>query len=157
MCTKLIPKGSGEPGAGREALLPRLQEIHRQKRWLDADDLLEVARDLKLSPAIVYGTASFYSFLDTEPRGKHIIRICRTIGCYMKGKDEIIRTIEVRLKIRLGETTRDGRFSFLAANCMGWCHKGPAMLIDEEVFTELTPQKTLRILDEFIRERKVRA
>ncbi len=144
-------------GGGRQALLPLLQDIHREKRWLNADDLLAVARELELSPAIVYGTATFYSFLDTEPRGRHIIRICRTIGCYMKGKDAIIRTIEERLGIRLGETTRDGSFSFLAANCMGWCHKGPAMLIDESVYTELTPERTLGILDEFMINRRVRA
>ena len=68
----------------------------------------------------------------------------------MAGKDEIIKTIEDALKIKLGDTTPDKKFTLLQANCMGWCHKGPVMLINDEVYPELTPEKTIEILEEYM-------
>lgn len=144
-------------GSGRESLLPILQQIVREDHYLNSVVLEDLARAMHLSAADVYGTASFYSFLDTEPRGEHIIRICKTISCYMKGKDALVAAIEERLKIRMGETTRDGQFSLLAANCMGWCHKGPAMLIDDQVYTELTPERAVAIIEQFMHDRRIRA
>ena len=137
-------------GNKREYLLPVLQDIVREEHYLTKEAMEEVAKNLDLSSAEVYGTASFYSFLDMKPKGENIIRICKTITCYMKGKDEIIKTIENRLKIKLGETTSDGRFSFLATNCIGWCHKGPAMLINDKVYTELTPKKAIKAIEEYL-------
>ena len=144
-------------GSGRENLLPILQHIVREDHFLHSQVLEALAHEMQISAADVYGTASFYSFLETEPRGRHIIRVCKTISCYMKGKDALVAAIEERLKIRMGETTRDGRFSLLAANCMGWCHKGPAMLIDEQVYTELTPEGAVAIIEQFMQERRVPA
>jgi len=100
----------------------------------------------------VYGTATFYTFLDTEIRGKYIIRICKTISCAMKGKHDILSTIEEILKIRLGETSPDRKFSLLETNCIGWCHKAPAMLINDTPYTELTPEKVTEILREYIKK-----
>jgi NADH:ubiquinone oxidoreductase subunit E len=114
--------------------------------------MVDVARELDISAADVYGTATFYTFLDTEVRGKYIIRICKTISCAMKGKNEILSTIEDILKVHLGETTPDRKFSLLEANCIGWCHKAPAMLINDTPYTELTPEKVTEILREYIKK-----
>ena len=114
--------------------------------------MVDVARELDISAADVFGTATFYSFLDTEPRGKYIIRICKTISCSMKGKNDILSTIEEILKVNLGETTPDRKFSLLETNCIGWCHKAPAMLINDKPFTELTPSKVTEILREYIKK-----
>jgi NADH:ubiquinone oxidoreductase subunit E len=108
-----------------------------------------VAEELDVSAADVYGTATFYTFLDTVPRGKNVIRVCRTISCYMSGKDEIISTLEKILNIKVGETTIDRQFTLLTANCMGWCHKGPVMLINDEVYHSLTPEKTIEIIQQY--------
>ena len=70
----------------------------------------------------------------------------------MKGKNEILSTIEEMLKIRIGETTADKKFSLLETNCIGWCHKAPAMLINDTPYTELTPQKVSEILQEYIKK-----
>ena len=67
--------------------------------------MVEVARELDISAAEVYGTASFYTFLDTQVKGKYVIRVCKTITCSMKGKSDIIHTLEEMLKIKVGETT----------------------------------------------------
>jgi NADH:ubiquinone oxidoreductase subunit E len=128
-----------------------LQGVVEQERYLSEYSMTEVARELNLSAAEVYGTATFYSFLEYKKIGRYIIRVCKTITCSMKGKNQILHTIEDMLKIRLGETTPDGKFSLLQTNCLGWCHKAPAMLINDEVYTELTPEKVRDILGNYLK------
>lgn len=136
-------------GRTRESLIPILQGIIKHQQYISSESMIEVARELDMSAAQVYGTATFYSFLETQPRGKYVIRLCRTITCSMKGKSEIVDEIKKILKIDVGETTRNNKFTLLETNCLGWCHKGPAMLINEEVFTELTPEKVRSILNDY--------
>ncbi|MCF8224699.1 MAG: NADH-quinone oxidoreductase subunit NuoE [Bacteroidales bacterium] len=140
-------------GKTRDALMPILQDIVREKHYISDQDMVEVARQLDLSAADIFGTTTFYSFLDTKPRGKYVIRICKTISCSMKGKNSILSTMEEILKIKLGETTADKKFSLLETNCIGWCHKAPAILINDTPYTELTPEKVTEILREYIKQR----
>ena len=72
----------------------------------------------------------------------------------MKGKDAIIDTLEDMLKVKLGETTSDGKFSLLQANCLGWCHKGPVMLVNDEIYPEVTPEKALEIIRDYLKKTK---
>ena len=134
----------------RENLLPILQEINRQWNYLSEDSMKEIARYLDLSAAEVYGVATFYSFVDTERRGNHVIRICKTISCDMKDKDKIVDVIEKKLRIKIGETTSDNQFTLQSTNCIGWCHKSPAMIIDDKVYSELTPETAAAAIDEWI-------
>jgi len=149
---ELVRELANKHGRKRESLLPILQELVLQNRFLSRQDMVDVARELDISAADVFGTASFYSFLDTEVRGKFIIRICKTISCSMKGKNDVLTTIEDILKIKPGETSPDRKFSLLETNCIGWCHKAPAMLINDTPYTELTPEKVTEILREYIRK-----
>jgi len=136
-------------GTERSALMPILQSIVNAKNYLDDEDMIAVAKELDLSAAEVFGTASFYTFLDTIPRGKFVIRVCKTISCHMAGKDEVIKALERHLKIKIGETTVDKKFTLLNANCLGWCHMGPVMLVNDEVYPQLTPQKAVEIIQEY--------
>ncbi len=150
---ELVKSLADKYGRKRENLLHILQGIVEQERYLSDVALTEVARELDMSAAQVYGTATFYTFLDTEPRGKFVIRICRTITCDMKGKNQIIQAIEETLKIKLGETTPNKKFTLLETNCMGWCHEGPAMLINDKVFTKLTVDKAIEIITDYLKNR----
>jgi NADH-quinone oxidoreductase subunit E len=153
MTTELLVKELVEKnGKCRNSLMPILQGIVQQEHYLSEEAILSVAKELDLSAADVFGTASFYTFLDTVPRGKNIIRVCKTITCHMKGKEEIINAISNHLKIKIGETTHDKKFTLLTANCLGWCHKGPVMLINDEVYPELTPAKAIEILQSYAKE-----
>jgi NADH-quinone oxidoreductase subunit E len=136
-------------GRKRESLLPVLQGIIEQERTLSEDTLRIVAQELDLSAAQVYGTATFYTFLDTEPRGEFVIRVCKSITCAMKGKNQMIKTIEETLKTKLGETTKDKKFTLLETNCLGWCHKAPAMLINDEIYIDLDQEKVIEIIDSY--------
>ncbi len=147
--TKLIEKLVEKYGKKRESLLPILQGVVAEKRHLTENTMLEIAKALDISGAEVYGTVSFYSFFDLEPRGKNIIRVCKTIVCDMKGKNEVINTIKECLGINVGETTSDGMFSLVETNCIGQCDKAPAMLINDRVYNELTAEKVRTILKEY--------
>ena len=139
-------------GRTRESLLPILQGIVTEERSISEVAMAEVARELDMSAALVYGTATFYSFLDTKPRGEYVIRVCKTITCDMKGKRQIIKALEDSLKVKVGETSKDNKFTLLETNCLGWCHKGPAMLINDEAYTELTPEKVSEIIGEYMKK-----
>jgi NADH-quinone oxidoreductase subunit E len=141
-------------GRERNSLMPILQAVVQSERFLSEDAMVAIATELDLSTADVFGTASFYTFLDTVPRGKNIIRVCKTITCHMKGKDAIISTLEDMLKVKLGETTSDGKFSLLQANCLGWCHKGPVMLVNDEIYPEITPEKAVEVVQEYLKKTK---
>ena len=150
--TGLITQLAEQHGRTRDKLLPILQGVVEQENYLSDETMIKIARELDLPAAEVFGTASFYSFLEYKKMGKFVIRVCKTITCAMKGKNQILLTIEDMLKIGVGETTNDKKFTLLQTNCLGWCHKAPAMLINDEVYTELTPERVREILSEYIKK-----
>ncbi|MBI9068116.1 MAG: NAD(P)H-dependent oxidoreductase subunit E [Salinivirgaceae bacterium] len=145
----LVKELADKHGRKRENLMPILQGIIEKDRFISEYAMKEIARELDISTAEVFGTATFYSFLDTEVRGKYVIRVCKTITCAMKGKNQILLALEDSLKIKVGDTTPDKKFTILETNCLGWCHKAPAMLINDDVYTELTPEMVRQIIEEY--------
>jgi NADH:ubiquinone oxidoreductase subunit E len=136
-------------GRERVALLPILQGIVKEKNFVNNQDMVQIAEALDISAADVFGTASFYSFIDHVERGKYVIRVCKSITCEMKGKHKVLQALEDELRIKLGETTHDKKFSLLQSNCLGLCDQGPAMLINEEAYTHLNPVKVHEIINHF--------
>jgi len=150
---ELVKQQAELHGTTRESLMPILQAVIRSERFLSEDAMVAIARELDISTADVFGTASFYTFMDTTPKGKNIIRVCKTITCHMKGKDAVIGALEDLLKIKLGQNTSDGKFSLLQANCLGWCHKGPVMLINDEVHPEVTPESAVEVIQGYLKQK----
>ena len=148
----LIKDLADKYGRKRESLLPVMQGLVQQEKYLSEYSMVEIAREMDIPASDVFGTATFYSFLETKPAGKFIIRVCKTITCSMKGKNQILFAIQDMLKIKVGETSPDHRFTLLETNCLGWCHKAPAMLINDEVYTDLTPEKIRDILSGYIKK-----
>lgn len=146
---QIIDKQIEKYGQKREALMPILQSIVEEKNYVSDAEMVAVAKALDLSAADVYGTASFYTFLDTEKRGKYVIRVCKSIIAVMKGKGEIIKALEDQLNIKVGQTTDDGQFSLLETNDIGQSDHEPSMLINDEVYTDLTPSKAIEIIEEY--------
>jgi NADH:ubiquinone oxidoreductase subunit E len=129
-----------------ENLLVVLKEAQAKFGYLSPALMAELARSLDVQVNEVYGVASFYSFLSTKPLGKNVIRICRSVPCYLKKNHAIIETVEREIGIKPGETSPDSRFSFELANCIGVCDKAPAMLINSDAHVDLTPSKISQIL-----------
>jgi NADH-quinone oxidoreductase subunit E len=146
----LIKDLADKYGRSRENLLPVMQGVVEQESYLSEYSMVEIAREMDLPAAEVYGTATFYSFLEVKRMGRFIIRVCKTITCAMKGKGQVVFAIQDMLKVKVGDTTPDGRFSLLETNCLGLCHKAPAMLINHEPFTDLTPERVREIITEYM-------
>jgi len=146
LITELVTKH----GNKRQSLIPILQGVVEKESFISQTRMRQIAKELDISPADVYGTASFYSFLNTEESGKYVIRICKTIVCEMNNKDKIMQAIKGLLKINVGETSPDKKFTLLETNCLGWCAEGPAMLINDKVYTKLTPESVREILYEYL-------
>jgi NADH:ubiquinone oxidoreductase subunit E len=137
-----------EYGNDRSALLTILHEIQKKYRYISDYAQQEIARHLNIQPVEVYSVISFYAFLNSTPKGRNIVRICRTITCEMKGKAALERAIERELKIKIGDTTKDRKFTVEYANCLGLCDVAPAMSINDRVYTRLTPEKAVQLLNE---------
>jgi len=133
----------------QERLLILLEEAQSKFGCLSRDLLAELAKSLGLSISDVYGVATFYSFLSTKPLGGNVIRVCKSLPCYLKNSQPIIKSVEQEIGIKPGETTLDGRFSFQLTNCIGACDKAPAMMINHDVYGDLTPRKISQILAEY--------
>jgi len=131
---------------GQEELLVLLQKAQNEFGYLSEETMAELAKCLALSISDVYGVATFYSFLSTKPLGRNVIRICKSMPCYLKHCQTITNTVEKEIGIKPGETTPDGKFSFQLTNCIGACDKAPAMMINNDVYDNLTPRKISRIL-----------
>jgi len=135
-----------EFGCARNALIPVLLGIQHKHSHISEYAMQLIADKLKIFPVEVYSVVTFYRFLNETPQGKFIIRLCRTISCDLAGKDRVASQLETELDVKFGETTPDGLFTLEWANCIGMCDQGPALLVNDQVFTRMTPDKVQDIL-----------
>jgi NADH:ubiquinone oxidoreductase subunit E len=133
-------------GRDRSALIPILQEVQKRYHQISDFAMQAVADLLDLHPIDVYSVVTFYAFLNEKYHGKFVIRLCRTISCDMAGRDGVAQQLENELGVPFGQTTSDGRFTLEWAACIGMCDQGPALLVNDQVFTKVTPQKVQDIL-----------
>jgi len=134
---------------GQEDLLVLLKEAQSKFGYLTGELLIEIAKSLDLSVSDVYGVTTFYSFLSTRPLGRNVIRVCKSLPCFLKNYQTIIESVAREIGIKPGETTPDGKFSLQFTNCIGACDKAPAMMINHYVYTDLTPSKMSQILKSY--------
>ena len=141
-----IHEGIPTRSKDQESLLVLLEETQNKFGYLSRELLAELAKALGLPISDVYGVATFYSFLSTKPLGRNVIRVCKSLPCYLKNAQPIINCVEQEIGIKPGETTLDGRFSFQLTNCIGACDKAPAIMINHDVYGDLTPEKISQVL-----------
>jgi NADH-quinone oxidoreductase subunit E len=129
------------------ALLPALHMVQHEYGWIPQQAMLEIAECLGVPPADVFDTASFYEEYWLKPKGKHLVSVCRSIACEFCGQREVSEAFKAKLGIDIGETTEDGRFTLIELECLGSCGTAPAVLIDEELHENVTPEKVSRLID----------
>jgi len=134
---------------GREDLLALLRDEQEKARHIDEQFIEQTAQSMGLSIGEVYGVATFYHFLSTMPLGRNVIRVCKSIPCYLKSSQLVIETVQAELGIAPGATTLDGRFSLQLTNCIGACDQAPAMLLNHDLHGNLTPGKIAQILEAY--------
>ena len=136
----------------RASLIPVLRKVKEKYRTIDSEAMQLIADVLGIHPVEVYAVATFYAFLKPELEGRLVFRLCRTLSCDLKGKDEVAARLQSELGVGFGETTEDELFTLEWANCMGLCDQGPAMLVNETVYTALTPDKVSAIVADYRRQ-----
>ena len=114
----------------RSALIPILHGVQAEVGYLSPDAIEWVAAYLGLSPADVMSVASFYDMMELEPVGKHLVYVCQNLTCSLLGAETLIRHLESRLGIRMGETTPDGKITLKRMECLAACGNGPAIQVD---------------------------
>jgi NADH dehydrogenase (ubiquinone) flavoprotein 2 len=137
------------PGRQASAVLPLLDLAQRQAgNWLPRVAMDYVAGILGLAPIRVYEVATFYSMFNLEPVGKWFLQICGTTPCWLRGSDDIIRTCERKLGIRMGETTPDGQFTLKEVECLGACVNAPIVQVNDDFYEDLDAAAMAKLIDQ---------
>ncbi len=141
-------------GAAPSDLIPIIQDAQDAIGYLPEDVLRDVADHLRVPEAQVYGVVTFYAQFHLEPQGKHRVRVCRGTACHVRGSGRIRRMVERKLGVAEGETTEDMMFTYETVACLGACALSPVMVIDNQYYGSLTPDRAEAILDEHISQAK---
>ena len=129
------------------AVMAALRVAQEEHGWLSEPLMDYVAGMLDMRPIEVYEVGTFYSMYDLSPVGRHKISVCTNISCMLRGSDQVVKHLENRLGIRLGETTADGRFSLKEVECLAACVGAPMCQIGRKYFENLTPERIDAILE----------
>jgi len=136
----------------RSSLIAVLREVQNEYGWLSKESMDEVALKMDLPASNVQSVATFYTMFFTEPVGQHIIWLCRTLSCALKGAEEVEHYLSEKLGIKTGETTPDGRITLLEAECLASCGTAPAMLVDDTLYENLTREKIDKLIEKLRNE-----
>ncbi|HEY3298440.1 MAG TPA: NADH-quinone oxidoreductase subunit NuoE [Armatimonadota bacterium] len=139
-------------GKDRGNLIPMLHAIQQNMGYLTAEAMEEAATWLSVPVSEVYGTATFYTLFATAPKGKNVVRLCDSPPCHIEGAELIKRALQATLGISEGETSEDGSFTFEPVRCIGLCGVAPAMMINNEVYGNLTPEMIPGIIGKYREE-----
>jgi len=131
------------------SLIPVLQRAQEIVGYLPPVVQKKIAKGMNLPPAEVHSVVSFYSFFTMKPRGDHNIRVCLGTACYVKGIEGVVSKIRDKLKIEIGETTEDRKFSLEGVRCLGACGLAPVMVVDQETFGAMSSKKALEIIGRY--------
>jgi len=131
------------------AIITALKIVQAHRGWLSAEAVADVAEYLGLTPSDIDSRTTFYNLLFREPVGRHVILVCNSFACWELGYDDVRAHLEERLGVTLGGTSADGRFTLLPIVCLGACDVAPAMLIDDELHGDLTPESIDEILERY--------
>ncbi len=145
---KLVQAEMRKFGNSHYALIQTLHAVQDAFGFLDDDALTYVATALRVPLSRVYGVATFYHYFTLKPAGRHTCTICTGTACYIKGVPDLLKAIQERFGVKLGETTEDNAISFLSARCVGACGLAPVAVIDGETVGKLTASTLISKLEE---------
>ncbi len=136
-------------GAGRDKLIPVLQEVQEVEGYLSRDSVQRIGESLGLPASKIYGVATFYNQFRFEPMGRFHIQVCRGTACHVKGSAKVLDSIVKELGINPDSTTRDGLFSLEVVACIGACGLAPVIAVNGEFHARVEPDQVAGILDTY--------
>jgi NADH-quinone oxidoreductase subunit E len=132
----------------RPACIEALKIVQRYRGWVSDEAIQDIAAFLEMTPDELDNVATFYNLIFRRPVGKNVILLCDSVSCWLLGYDAVRERIRERLGIGLGETTADGMFTLLPNVCLGTCDHAPAMMINDELYRDLTAERVDEILEQ---------
>jgi NADH-quinone oxidoreductase E subunit len=136
------------PRAGRDALIPILQEVQENQGYLSREAVTRISKHLNLPATKIYGVATFYNQFRFQPKGKYHFMVCRGTACHVKGSSRVLEMAQKLLKLKPGQTSRDKLYSLETVACMGACGLSPVMNLNGEFYAKVTSQKLVKIIQE---------
>lgn len=133
-------------GASRDELIPILTDINRELGYLSAEALEEISRQTRIPKSQIFSIATFYRMLSTQKVGRHVIQFCESAPCHVVGGREVIQALQETLELEPGETSADGKWTLAMVSCLGVCGVGPVIVIDEEMYGNVTAAQIPEIL-----------
>jgi len=133
-------------GLVKDELIPILNEVNQVLGYLPAEALELVAQEMKVPQSQLFSVASFYNMLSTKPRGRHVIQFCESAPCHVVGGRQVFETLKRELKLESGETSTDGKWTLVTTSCLGVCAVGPVLIVDNDIFGNVTPAQVPDIL-----------
>jgi NADH-quinone oxidoreductase subunit E len=132
-----------------------LQKVQHEYRFLPEEAVIRIGVKMNISPATVYGVATFYSQFSLDPTGKYEVKVCDGTACHVRGSMPVLKAVLGKLKLTEGKfTTEDMLFSVETVSCLGACGLAPVVVINEKVYPQMTPDAMKIVIDELIKEEK---
>jgi NADH:ubiquinone oxidoreductase subunit E len=149
----IVQQAIEKHGKSREALIPILSEVNDVYNYIPTKAFDEITRQVNspgdqvyVSQSQLYGLATFYHMISTTPVGRHVIRFCESAPCHVMGGRLLFQALMDNLNLKPGETSPDGRWTLITTSCLGTCGVGPVMLIDDDIYGNVTPEQLDDIL-----------
>ena len=133
----------------RAVCIDALKIVQRHRGWISDESLRDIAVLLDMSVDELDGVATFYNLIFRKPVGKHVVMVCDSVSCWLTGYEQVREELTKRMRIKLGETTADGRFTLLPIVCLGACDRAPVMMVDDDLHSNLDAQKIEGILERY--------
>ncbi len=131
---------------------PTIEALHRAQEifgYIPEEAMYLISKELGVPVSTIYGIVTFYHFFRTESIAKYLVNICQGTACHVKGADKILRIVSDELGIKVGETTPDNLFTLSTARCFGCCGLAPVMIVNEDIYGNLTEEKAVEVLREY--------
>jgi len=132
-----------------EELIPILLKVNQELGFIPAEALELISERIHIPESRVYSVASFYRMLSTKPTGRHVIKFCESAPCHVAGGREVWNALLKELMIQPGETSADGKWTLKTTSCLGVCAVGPVMMVDDDIYGNLTPGQIPDILEKY--------
>ncbi len=133
----------------RAVCIDALKVVQRHRGWVSDEGLRDVAELLEMSPDDLDSVATFYNLVFRKPVGRHVILVCNSVSCWIRGYEQLRARLQSDLGVGLGETTPDERFTLLPIVCLGTCDHAPALMVDEDLYRDLDPDQVGPILAKY--------
>lgn len=136
-------------GENEEELIPILSKVNKDLGYIPGDALKAISSKLRIPQSRIFSVATFYKMLFTSKVGRHVVKFCESAPCHVAGGRQVWAALQDELKLQPGETSADDRWTLVTVSCLGLCSSGPVMMVDEDVYGNLTPQKLPEILAKY--------